>query len=683
MFPGFGPVTGSGLGNPVSLGVASGWDSAQDSGFIAARYSPMEKGPFQPAGFLQRLGRARWLEPLVVLALLAGHMALAVGSLRNKSATFDEIVHVTGAYTYWIEGSYSINPENGILPQRIAGLALLGKAYSLPGLPDPDRLVHEEHWSIAHRFLYCAGNDADEILFRARCAMVAVSMLLCLAVYGFSRKHFGRAGGLISLALCTLSPTVLAHGRLVTSDVTAGLCFLLSAGCFWSMLHRLSWWSLAASCAAMGAAVLSKMSGPMVMILAVVMVLVWLLGKRGMRISIGQKREVTQRGKKTLLGCGILLVHALAVFVLIWAAYGFRYRSEGGTGETRLARSWDLLQSTRGPAIQQAGEAHLLPEAYLFGLDYVLNNAQRRRAFMNGHWSAEGWPGFFPYAFAAKTPLAILGMILLAAAVGVRWGWKSSARLQDLRKGLYDTVPFWLLILGFGALVVTSKLNIGHRHLLPVYPALFLLCGVVGKWSAGRTWGAALPVVLLLALAGRTCWIFPDYLTHFNALAGGADRGYTHLVDSSYDWGQDLPALRRFLSRRVPGTPAYLCYFGSASPEWHGVEALFLPGYMPLFRIPFIQDPGPGTYCISATMLQGVYQDFWGPWTMNYERWYQAALAAGRREMQWPLLMIARLCAYLRNRTPDERVGSILIYHLEQTHLREALLGPPPVETVH
>ena len=66
--------------------------------------------------------------------------------------------------------------------------------------------------------------------------------------------------------------------------------------------------------------------------------------------------------------------------------------------------------------------------------------------------------------------------------------------------------------------------------------------------------------------------IRPNYLAYFNQLAGGPSQGYKHLADSSLDWGQDLPALKKWLDgqglQQPGGSGVYLSYFGTARPEY-------------------------------------------------------------------------------------------------------------------
>jgi len=261
---------------------------------------------------------------------------------------------------------------------------------------------------------------------------------------------------------------------------------------------------------------------------------------------------------------------------------------------------------------------------------------------------------------------------------------------------------------------IQSHLNIGHRHILPVYPPLFILAGAAIYWlrdrsspkeSAGkapsaadagrRASGAAARIAaavrarpvgpalagLMVLLAAEVLLVRPNYLAYFNQIVGPAN-GYKHLVDSSLDWGQDLPALKRFVDKQLTRRPSariYLSYFGTASTDYHGIKATLLPGF---FGLDYEKDPSVmtatypaeqaqaaasallgqhpeffqlcterhaqegrdlvtvtllkrpqylrltgGTYCISASMLQPVFYAFsFGPWCKRYEEAYQSMM---------------------------------------------------------
>jgi hypothetical protein len=329
---------------------------------------------------------------------------------------------------------------------------------------------------------------------------------------------------------------------------------------------------------------------------------------------------------------------------------------------------------------------------------------------LNGTVTAGGSHWFFPYAALVKTTIPAL---ILIALVPVALVWKRRGRrAEDRDSTLYDLTPLLVLIGVYGFSAVQSALNIGDRHLLPMVPALIILIGAVGTVRIeGRRGMAAAGFVALLVMwhVGESIRISPDYLAYFNELDGGPSKAYRHLVDSSLDWGQDLPSLKDWLDREgLQGqnhAPVYLSYFGTSHPEYYRIDARPLPSE-PDRWTPHLPEPlAAGTYAISATMLQSVYSMARGAWTPEYEKNYQsilydlhlfdstavnpaarAALLRQTGEEFWAKAFhtydqyrFARLAAALKKREPDAEVGhSILIYRVSEPELDRALFGPAP-----
>jgi hypothetical protein len=218
-------------------------------------------------------------------------------------------------------------------------------------------------------------------------------------------------------------------------------------------------------------------------------------------------------------------------------------------------------------------------------------------------------------------------------------------------------------------------------------------------------WRAAVVAGSLGLLAAESLLQWPNYLAYFNPLAGGTRHAYRHLVDSSLDWGQDLPALASWLREQgLDATPerVYLSYFGTGDPGYHGIRARLLPCYWPRAVPQFVPRPlTPGVYCVSATMLQQVYSLFPGRWRPEYEKKYQELTAAVARYVaaesdphklaalveatggqaawldvfaRYEHARFARLCRWLQARDPDASInGTILVFLLTAADLDAAL----------
>lgn len=634
---------------------------------------------------------------IAVILLLCVHAVLAISSIRNKSNTFDETIHIAAGLEYWRTNEYRFQPENGNLPQRLAALPLLFADISLPN--------HDQDvWHYGHELFYGLGNDAAGILWQSRLMILVLSLMLAVHVCAWASRIFGAGGGLVALTLYVLSPSILAHARLATSDMAAALFFMLAADMLWQVVHRVTPAAVIGTILSITGLVLSKMSGILVIPLALILCMARLQGASPVIMAAGKKTMTLSRPwTKAGAMAGVAMVVALAVTCGVWTAYGGRFSATGqvhpDTGLSFLSWEQELSGLGRlGPPVAWMRDHRILPEAYLYGLTYVLNHARARPAFLNGQFSETGWWFFFPFAFGVKTPLTTLLMAALAVMALI---WHRS------RRAGYHLFPLMALMGVYWAVAMTSNINIGHRHILVTYPVVFILAAGIVRWRhrLRRSLAAGLMALLVLVYLVETLTIWPHYLAFFNTAAGGPQNGYRHLIDSSLDWGQDLPGLKQWLDcerkRRGQLPPVYQAYFGTASPAYFKIPARHL-----VFRnYPWTADVAiatarlqPGLYCISATALQQVYGMF-GGWSDGFMAAYQqSALAVvaldgrhpGLRARliarygdektlgiiagQFAELQFAKLCHGLRHRDPDHMVGySILIYDLSGRDLQTVL----------
>jgi hypothetical protein len=181
----------------------------------------------------------------------------------------------------------------------------------------------------------------------------------------------------------------------------------------------------------------------------------------------------------------------------------------------------------------------------------------------------------------------------------------------------YDTLfVFGPIIVYLGA-AMAGHLNIGVRHILPIYPFVLLIAGkaVVTLWYARSPLLRGLLGALCLAGVVESAAIYPNYLAFFNQFIGGPRNGQKYLVESNLDWGQDLKGLKRWMDQNHV-RHINLSYFGTADPAYYKINCTYLPG-APLFAEPLVKSPTlPGFVAVSATNLRGVYFD--GPWRSFY-----------------------------------------------------------------
>ncbi len=547
------------------------------------------------------------LELSIVACLLILFLFLSFTSMRQKNATFDEGTHISAAYTYVAYGDFRLNPEHPPLSKLLAGWA---QRVLSPKVELTDAAWERaDQWEFGAKYLY-AWNDADRLIFAARTPGVILAALFGLLLYFAARGLYGWKAGCLALALWVFSPDVLAHAQLVTTDLPVAGVLFFAVWRYFQALRKLTMVNVLWLGLAVGLCLVAKFSGvlifPMLMLVGASFVfsdshsLLLLKGKEVAHMLSGRK-------DKALAAFGLIVAAGLMSLVVIWASYGFHSRlspSDAISNRIDWQHYWAKETLTTG-LLKVSHSLHLVPEAYTYGFLVMLASAEKRPSFLMGEYSATGWWYYFLITFFVKTPIPLILLIGLGFALLQKYGAGLAAEaMLLLPAGLY-----WLVAL-------TASINIGHRHLLPIYPFLIVFAAKIARdfsWPkpSGRTIFCGLLVAWNLV---ATLLIYPHFLSYFNEMAGGPKRGYELLTDSNIDWGQDLKALAAYRQSHPEGE-LYLSYFGTASPQYYGLKAEMLPGFtMPLSLqaregkfIPFNQIPSGAMVAISVTNLTGPY----------------------------------------------------------------------------
>lgn len=679
----------------------------------------------QGADLLDRLDRLPWRFQILWM-IICGlvHVVLAFTSVQEKGILYDDLPHLTGGYTHLAYGDYRYHPEAGLLPKTWAALPLVVRGVEFPG-PEGPYWNPADTWMLGHRFFFEMGHEIRDLIRGPRGMMLVFSFFLVAAVFFWSRQLFGFSGGALSAVLMAFSPGFLAHGPAITADMTSALFFLLSTWTLWNLCNGLSWSRFILAAGAVTLAALSKMSAPLVGLIGLILAII--------AVAIGPdlpvrmfffRRSLSRRISKAMALLIALIAVGATAYVGVWAAYGFRFEAFApDLMEPGLAMRWDWAERRMADApgwlwnfVVWSREVRLLPDSYIFGVTHSYIVGMGVPSFMNGQYSFTGWATYFPFAFLVKTPIPTLiamgaGWVALAIAACGR-----GVHVKEAGRQVYRLLPLLVLFGVYALTAMSSHINIGLRHILIVYPPLFILSGASLWWlnhQSGRIrrLGFVVVGVIAAALAFESLRSWPHYMAYFNQFVGGSANGYKHLVDSNSDWGQDLPALEQWLEEKVESLPeseqprVYLAYFGADYPEAYDMDFEFIHGAW------YQRDPLPltklrgGIYCISASLLQGYHMRIWGPaWTKRYEEDYRmmtrellplidARFSEEEREAfvcdsnpdhlrikatLYRQMQLARLCAMLRQREPDDRVAhSILVYRLTDADLQQALFGSP------
>jgi hypothetical protein len=547
--------------------------------------------------------RLRDILCLLVFAIV--FLALTVSSYVRESATWDEPQHLIAGYNALKFHDYRVDPEHPPFIRLWAALPLLtrdGIQINPQGI-DPTATAG---WFMNRQFFFChnalyLSNDADRMLYAARFMMVLLGVLLGVLLFCWASELFGFWPATVVLGFYTLEPNILAHCRLVTTDFGVA-CFGFGVAYFlWRTAHRLSMGNLLGLAAFFALAQSSKFSavllGPVVLLLLVARA----CQESTWPVRIGKVGNLSTQWKRLLAAAIIFASLVVAAWAAIWMAYDFRYLpSAAPDWRMEFHKDPQVLQliPTLTKAVAWVDEHHLLPNAYSEGFLLGQVKAQKRMAFLAGSYRTDGWWWFFPFAFLIKTPISVIVLfvvgIILAAS---RW------------RSLIDDAAYALLPLAaFLGAAMLAKLNIGLRHILPIYPFVLLLAGyAIARLCAARRkpFRFMLAALWLLAIV-EFAFVCPHYLAFFNQFVGGPRNGYKYLVDSNIDWGQDLKGLKHWMDQHDVHH-VNLSYFGTADPDYYKINCTYLPGG-PFFDEKRLSNPTlPGFVAVSITNLRGVY----------------------------------------------------------------------------
>jgi hypothetical protein len=636
-----------------------------------------------------------WNTPRVtvlVVILLLIHLTLAVRSLVLENPTVDEVIHLPAGITYWQKGTFALYHHNPPLVKLIAALPVLATPgvkmdYSRPSWADPPNKA-----AFAHEFAQDNYRQYFELFSRARVVMPLFSVLGALVIFSWSRALYGAGGGLLSLALWVFCPNVLAHCRLVTTDVGAAVLGVLATFLFWRYLKQPSWIRAVVAGLGLGIAQITKFSLILLYGLWPLLGLVHLLANPD-RSRLARRLGLGVAQAALMLALSVLVIDAGYAFEGVGAPLG-KYEFVSGAltrpvppGMWRPPGPDRLMDACYRHRVNRFRGTWLgllpapLPRHYLLGFDDQKLEAEGIPArfldpawpddeiksypvYLDGVIQQKSWWYYYILTLVYKVPegtwaLAVGALAVLIASRRSRAPW-------------FDELVLLLIPAAFlFVMSVFTNIDLGLRYVLPTFPFVFISAGKLVPWAQGfrergrRRAAAGFVMASLAATTAGTLAVAPHYLAYFNQVSGGPANGSAHLIDSNLDWGQDLVGLKRWLEKHAPDERVGLAYFGQINPELFrfrdgGGFDWFLPPPLPGTMNP--KDlpqryrrglegirPEPGLYAVSASLVRGL------PW-----RVYDAVLP---RFAPFEAGMDA--FGYFRELTPFGHVGhSILLYRI-------------------
>ena len=530
------------------------------------------------------------------LVLAAALIALAsmriVSTYSQMSPTWDEPGHMACGLQYLAQHVYRYEAQHPPLARVMSALGpFLAGARPL-GIKNQD----QEGVAVMYHDGY-----PGRMLTRMRFGILPFFVLAACVVWLWARRHFGNAVAALATGLFTLAPTVLAHAGVATTDMALTGC--LSAAFFALLLwaEEPTWQHSLLLGAATALAVVSKFTAlGFLPAAALFAFLAYLMVERP-----GVDGVVAAAKARAWPAAIAVFTGALG----IWAVYSFSFGK---------VNAWGVS----------------LPAPELFdGVSFAIyHNTKGHAAFFLGEIRNTGWWYFFPVLVAVKTPLGWLA----AVGFGLAAWWGKRGQLA-----------YWMPVAFAAGILLpgmTSHVNIGLRHILPIFTGLAILAGLglmrLLERAARAKWAGPLAALLVLWVAVSGALQHPDYLSYFNELAGSTPERI--VVDSDLDWGQNIIRLQH----RLRELGASQVAFGDVN--LHANHLMIWPG-LPLVQNLDAFRPVEGWTAVSPTM------------------WMLRKYGLGYRD-----LSVQPWWAYYH---PVEKVGTLWLYYIPPGTFRQAMPG--------
>ncbi|MBI2635623.1 MAG: glycosyltransferase family 39 protein [Parcubacteria group bacterium] len=566
---------------------------------------------------------------IIAFILLVVFAALAVTSMWNDNANYDERIHLPAGYSYLTQQDMRLNPEHPPLVKDLSALPLLllniKFPYQSPGwntllMSDINRTpAWQTDVTFGNDLLYYSGNDAQKMMRYGRIPIILIGLLLGFYIWRFTKELWGNLAGIIALAFYSLSPTVLAHTRLVTTDVAAAAAFFISFYYLYHWLKTPTKRNLWVFGVVLGLALLTKFSTFLLMPIFGLIALIYAFIQNKKWFWI----------KKYVGGFIFALIISFLLVGAVYAFHIYNYPPSKQTVDTTFILSTFGIKPLADFNIWLSSNQYLRAWGhYLLGFLMVLQRSEGgNTTYYLGEVSAEGARSYFPVVYLIKEPLAYILMVVFGLLLAlnhcfrhcrersVKHWWRD---FIDLIKNNPVETGMISIIIVYWAFSINSRLNIGVRHILPTLPFIYALTarqitnwikgGITeripnysGFWQLfGLYWKRIKRSFVILVFFAwailSVFFIYPSFLAYFNEIAGGPNNGHKWVVDSNLDWGQDILRLADFIEKNNI-KEIKMDYFSGAPAEYY-IKNVKIESYNR-------EAPQTGWLAVSATIYSG------------------------------------------------------------------------------
>lgn len=551
---------------------------------------------------------------------MAFMLAVSLYTAWNDANTMDEKAHIPSAYSYLKYFDMRLNPEHPPLIKDLSAIPLL---FMKLQFPVNDTLWTDginEQWTLGEKFIFYSGNNPDILVFWARFPIIILSLVLGWFIFFWAKKIAGPAAGLIALALYALSPNILGHNHLVTTDLGIAVFIFFAFYFFINFLKNPSPKTILWAGIFLALANLAKFSGVLLYPIFGLFLIIFALVKT-INYDPQKPNSLFARVKTLSSYLGWFAIICAISFFVTWIYYiPHTYNmptekiqiladSSFGGGEPKDRMVNEIVDKMSENPILKPFSLYFLGVAMVF-----LRVASGNTTYFLGEVTRMSFKSYFPIIYMIKEPLPYLVLIFISFFWAVKRIFQKvfsgngefiTRNLVEFKQYLRTHITefsFLFFIVFYFGISIQGNLNLGFRHLFPILPFVYVLTAKLLATNYAKEKDPIWKRGKVAVFSGLLVWAvlenfisFPLYLSYFNEIAGGPKNGYKYVVDSNTDWGQDAKRLVHWVGKNKIDK-IRVDYFGGTEPKY----------YLGNKMIPWNDnlDLEPGWYAISLTYLQ-------------------------------------------------------------------------------
>ena len=458
--------------------------------------------------------RKRGLYFYLVIGLVAVYIINGLIAIPKNSVTYDEMDHWSYGKRILKLQPEKIYPYDDASAMPVSGLNALPRAIEQVANP---------------KLLKTDGGFSD--IMHGRYITLIICLLTGFFIYKWSKDLFGKHAALFSLFLFVFCPNLNGHGILFTTDAYTALFTISTAYFYWKFNKQSGWKYFLLFSLSLALAQLVKYTMLHLFILLAVISVLQLI----------KRKTIFSNWKINVKRLGILTV--IFLFVI---NTGYFFKNTGislSAIETRSKTFTNLKSSVIGKI------SIPLPGPYIEGLDLTMHmnelgagnpNVSGVNYLLGEKRSGTGFWYYYMVTFFFKTPVSVL-FLLLCVILFLFVRKKKEGHPGSILL-LLSIVFYFLILLGLQA-----NSQVGLRHVILIYPLLYVLAGTVWNISFFKNKLKYIIPALVLYSVTTFYFYFPNLISYSNEFITDKKNAYKVFADSNLDFGQGWFKLEQYL----------------------------------------------------------------------------------------------------------------------------------------